>query len=467
MPFWSLQAQRSAPALIAESGATLDYGALAGLADELSAKLPGGERGRTLGFLLFARNFDAVALYLGALRSGRHVPLLLPPGIDAALLSGLIASYEPDWIAAAGTEAAAPAGYAPLQRTQDLTLWRRSSSASAIEPRAPLGLLLSTSGSTGSQKLVRLSYDALAANARSIVQYLGLTARDRAISTLEPSYSFGMSVLNSHLQAGASIVLTEQTLLSRGFWELAQRSQITSLSGVPSQYMMLRRAGWERRGVGSLRMLTQAGGNLSQPLQREFKAASDRLGLQFFVMYGQTEAGPRISYVPPDRLADKIGSIGIPVPGGSLELDADTSELIYRGPNVMMGYAGSRRDLAQDDELHGVLRTGDVGRRDADGFFYLTGRLKRFIKLSGSRVSLDDLEAMLADAFDTPLACLGSDDRLLVVLGQQAQILDSAIREFLRARCDIYPGLCRIERGTLPYTASGKLDYPALLRLAQ
>ena len=431
------------------SGATFTYGQLARRADELAGQLP-EQPARTVGLLLFPPTFDAVSLYLGALRSGRHVPLLLPPGIHPALLADLREKYQPDWIAT-GTE--------PVQRL-------RSERAVGAVPHESLGLLLSTSGSTGSQKLVRLAYTALDANAASIVEYLRLGEGDRAITTLELSYSFGMSILNSHLAAGASVVLTNETLLSRGFWDLAQKSHITSLSGVPSQFAMLRRAGLEKRGLGSLRMLTQAGGNLSEPLKREFKALTDRLGSEFFVMYGQTEAAPRISYVPPARLEEKPGSIGVAVPGGTLELDPSTSELIYRGPNVMLGYAESRADLDRGDDLHGVLRTGDIGRRDEEGFYFLTGRLKRFIKLSGARVNLDDVEKMLTNEFDTPLACVGTDDRLVVVLTESSSVTDAAIRELLRVRCDIYAGLVAVERrSALPLTANGKVDYPALLRL--
>ena len=465
MAFWSLNSSGSRIALLAESGATLTYAELARLADELAAHLPDSPA-RTVGFLLFPPNFDAVAVYLGALRSGRHVPLLLPPGIHPASLEDLVAKYQPDWIATGiGPECSCPAGYSQQHRTDDIAVHTRCESATGLEPREPLGLLLSTSGSTGSQKLVRLSYEAIDSNAQAIVQYLGLNENDRAISTLELSYSFGMSILNSHLGVGASVVLTDETLLSRGFWELAQKSHITSLSGVPSQFAMLRRAGLERRGLGSLRMLTQAGGNLGEPLKREFKALSDRLGSEFFIMYGQTEAAPRISYVPPARLDDKLGSIGVAIPGGSLELDAATSELIYRGPNVMLGYAESRADLARGDEMRGVLHTGDLGRRDEEGFFYLTGRLKRFIKLSGARVNLDDVEKMLVDAFDAQLGCIGADERLSVVLVESPAVTDAAIREFLRMRCDIYPGMVTIERRPeLPYTANGKVDYQALAR---
>ena len=463
MAFWSLKTDGGAVALLDGSGASLTYAQLARRADELAAQLPQSPA-RTVGFLLFPPTFDAVSLYLGALRSGRHVPLLLPPGIHPALLAELLAKYQPEWIV---TGSEPPAGYRQRLQTHGSALYvRMDPAAGALPvPHESLGLLLSTSGSTGSQKLVRLAYTALDANAASIVEYLRLGEGDRAITTLELSYSFGMSILNSHLAAGASVVLTNETLLSRGFWDLAQKSHITSLSGVPSQFAMLRRAGLEKRGLGSLRMLTQAGGNLSEPLKREFKALTDRLGSEFFVMYGQTEAAPRISYVPPARLDEKLGSIGVAVPGGALDLDPSTSELIYRGANVMLGYAESRADLDRGDDLAGVLRTGDIGRRDAEGFYFLTGRLKRFIKLSGARVNLDDVEKILVNDFDTPLACVGTDERLVVVLTESSSVTDAAIRELLRVRCDIYAGLVAVERkSALPLTDNGKVDYPALMR---
>jgi acyl-coenzyme A synthetase/AMP-(fatty) acid ligase len=132
----------------------------------------------------------------------------------------------------------------------------------------------------------------------------------------------------------------------------------------------------------------------------------------------------------------------------------------------MMGYAERRDDLARGDELRGVLRTGDIGRCDDDGYFHLTGRLKRFIKLSGARVNLDEVEAMLTNAFGTHLACVGTDDSLAVVLGESAAVTDAGVRDFLRTHCDIYAGLVRVERQrSLPYTSSGKLDYQALMRL--
>lgn len=465
MAFWELEHHDpESPALI-HAGRTLNYSALASQADAMAAFLP--DKQRTLGFLAFSNTIDAVSLYLGTLRSGRHVPLLLQADLDPALMAALVAHYRPDWLAlAAGI--AAPEGYR-TQATHGTVVIHVAIDGFAGTPSHPdLALLLSTSGSTGSSKLVRLSYTGLAANAASIVTYLGLRATDRAITTLPLAYSFGMSILNSHLEAGASMVLTDESMVGRGFWELAQTQGITSLSGVPATFEMLRRIGLERFHLDRLRMLTQAGGRLRDALIVEFLDASDRLGLGFFVMYGQTEAGPRISYVPSDQLRSKIGSIGIAVPGGKLDLDAASGELIFTGSNVMLGYATQRVDLAAKDETGGVLHTGDLARCDEDGYFYLTGRAKRFVKISGNRVNLDEVESMLAGELGRTVACSGGDDDLVVFVPGKADVDQTVVRQLIQQRYKLFPGHVRLKPlVVLPLLGTGKIDYPALRALCE
>ncbi len=465
MAFWELERHPPQSPALVDAQRTTSYGALAAQADGLAATLPPG--GRSLGFLAFSNTVEAVALYLGALRSGRHAPLLLQADMDPALLSALASHYRPDWLALA-SGVVPPDGYRTQAVHGDLAIHVAIETCAGTEPHPDLALLLSTSGSTGSSKLVRLSYAGLAANAASIVAYLGLRRDDRAITTLPMAYSFGMSILNSHLEAGASMVLTDESLVGRGFWELAQAQGITSLSGVPATFEMLRRIGLERFRLDRLRMLTQAGGRLRDALIQEFLDASDRLGLEFFVMYGQTEAGPRISYVPPGQLRSKIGSIGIAVPGGELELDAASGELVFSGPNVMLGYATRREDLAGPDETRGVLRTGDLARRDTDGYFYITGRAKRFVKISGNRVNLDEVEGMLAGELARAVACAGSDDDLVVFVPGEAGVDQAMVRRLIQQRYKLFPGHVRlISLPALPLLGTGKTDYQALKALCE
>jgi acyl-coenzyme A synthetase/AMP-(fatty) acid ligase len=459
--FWVLEQSPAQVALVDQSGLPRTYATLGADADRVADLLP-HEAGRTVGFILFETGAEAVATYLGALRSGGHVPLLLQPNISAPLLDSLIDAYAPDWILG-GPGRLARVDYCQRQILGNCSLYVRAVAPAGPSPHPDCGLLLSTSGTTGSPKLVRLSYRALAHNARAIAEYLELTPSDRAITTLPLSYSFGMSILNSHLAVGGSLALTRNSPVTRDFWSIARASEITSLSGVPSTFEMLRRMGIEKQGLRRLRMLTQAGGRLRDELLHHFAGLAEEQGWRFIVMYGQTEAAPRISYLPPDRLVDKVGSIGIPIPGGALDIDRASGELVYRGPNVMMGYALSRDDLAKPDECAGILRTGDLARRDDEGFYYLEGRLKRFVKLSGNRVNLDELEAALTRMLGAQMACTGHDDRLVVIVPGNVSVNDGQVHAVLRDIFNIFAGIVHVVRvSELPTLSNGKLDYRSL-----
>jgi len=183
-------------------------------------------------------------------------------------------------------------------------------------------------------------------------------------------------------------------------------------------------------------------------------------------MYGQTEATARISYVPTGRLSEKAGSVGIAIPNGSLTTDEHTSELIYSGPNVMMGYAECREDLAKGDELHGTLRTGDIARIDTDGYAYITGRLKRFLKLFGKRFNLDDIENILSRHIASPAACFGSDDLLQIAI--EGVDATDGVREMVCKLFDLPRNAVTVIAVTeLPRTTNGKLNYQALNQMVQ
>jgi acyl-CoA synthetase (AMP-forming)/AMP-acid ligase II len=464
MAFWHLNHPSERVALIDPNGRVHTYGALKDTADGI------GERfdrfaSRDIGFILFEVHAAAIATYLGALRCGSQIPLLLQPGINPSLLHKLIDTYLPRWIAAT-TDSPLHQNYSLIQDFGGYGLFARDNGEGYAIPHPDCGLLLSTSGSTGSPKLVRLSYSGLAHNAYSITRYLNLNCDDRAITTLPLAYSFGMSILNSHLAVGGSITLTHHNLMTKEFWIQGAANDITSLSGVPGMFEMFRRVGIAERGLRKLRMLTQAGGRLSDELIRHFASLAENNGWSFFVMYGQTEASPRISYVPPDRLSEKVGSIGIPIPDGSLKVEDSTGELVYEGPNVMMGYAISRDEIAKPDECRGTLRTGDLGRRDQDGFFYLTGRRSRFVKLSGSRINLDEVENSLSTMVAGKVACVGQDDKLTVVFQKDIPIRDLEVQERLRDLFNVFAGLVRVQRiPVFPELASGKVDYKALERM--
>jgi acyl-CoA synthetase (AMP-forming)/AMP-acid ligase II len=278
------------------------------------------------------------------------------------------------------------------------------------------------------------------------------------------AYSYGLSVINSHLLAGGTILLTNSSVVQKNFWEFVSAEQATSFAGVPYTYQMLLRAGLMQRDLPILTW-TQAGGRLETKYIAQVHAIALAREWRFFVMYGQTEATARISYLPPEQLANNVGSIGIPIPGGNLRVERESGELVYFGPNVMLGYAQNIQDLSKGDELNGELYTGDLARRDENGFFYITGRNKRFLKVLGLRLSLDDVETTLGRHFDSPLACFGTDDTL------QVAVEDSSLTDpVLRLCCEVFKlhhsvvRVSHVER--LPLTSNGKTDYSALATLA-
>jgi acyl-CoA synthetase (AMP-forming)/AMP-acid ligase II len=287
-----------------------------------------------------------------------------------------------------------------------------------------LALLLTTSGSTGSPKLVRISYKNLISNAKSIAKYLNITERERPITSLPMNYSYGISVINSHLVNGAKILLTNYSVVQKEFWDFAKNQKATSIAGVPYTYQMLKAIRFCNMELPYLKTLTQAGGKLPSYIVREFSDYAEKFNKRFFVMYGQTEATARISYLPFNMCKEKPESIGIPIPGGEFSIiDLITKktiteanipgELVYKGPNVSLGYSLDVLDLADGDLNLGKLNTGDIAYMDEDGFYFITGRLKRFIKIFGNRVNLDEVEQILL-ARDIECACIGVDDKLIV-----------------------------------------------------
>ncbi|MCF2533496.1 AMP-binding protein [Yinghuangia soli] len=437
------------------AGADLAAG-IAGHAERL-AGLPVG-----MLFALTAQDVPGVLRYLGALAAGRPV-LLLDPALDRTALEGLVARFRP--AAVTGADGPTPHGY----QAADGLGWVRTA-ADGVAPHPDLAVLLTTSGSTGNPKLVRLSGTAVLANARSIALALALGPSEVAPTTLPLHYSYGLSVLNSHLVVGATVLVEGTGVLARTFWQAVDEHRATSFAGVPYHYEMLRRIGFAPGDHPALRTLTQAGGRLRGTLVRDFADRMEAVGGRMTVMYGQTEATARMAVLPPDRLADKLGTAGQAIPGGAFAIRplddgaADpegVGEVVYTGPNVMMGYAECEEDLARGDELGGVLATGDLGRLDDEGFLTITGRLKRIGKVFGTRVSLDDLEDLLRG--HGVAAAVPGDDRIVVWLegadGESCREAGRTLAERLRVHAS---GFDVRTLPALPLLASGKVDYRAL-----
>jgi acyl-CoA synthetase (AMP-forming)/AMP-acid ligase II len=454
------------PALIApESGVELSYLALAERVEQVAEWLQRTVGGRRLVFLAPDAEPPGVLFYLACLRAGLPLCLAEPQPEPLARLSG---TYDPALLLAPHG-LTLPEGWTAEASPLEGYVAARAGESRELDLHPDLALLLTTSGSTGSPKLVRLSARNLAANAKAIAAYLGLNPDERAVQSLPMHYSYGLSVLNSHLLAGGSVVLTPHSFMRPEFWAHVDGKRATSFAGVPYMYETLHRLRFDPARHPSLRTYTQAGGGLRRELIAHFHERTTKAGARLVVMYGQTEATARISYVPPERLGEKIGSIGVAIPGGRLRLEplehaGDlAAELVYEGDNVMLGYAEHPRDLALGDVQRGVLRTGDLATVDADGFFTLAGRLKRFAKLFGRRVSLEDVERELEAAFPVRAMAIDGGERLQVHFVTDDAVLDDAMVAHLAKFLAVPPAAIGVRRlAQLPLTASGKKDYRAV-----
>ena len=413
------------------------------LAAELAALPPG---------VLFARcglDVPSVLNYLSAFTAGRAVAMI-DTSVEAETVAALVDRFRPAAVLGADPEIPAPAGYSGD--------WRRIS-PDGVPPHPDLAVVLPTSGSTGNPKFIRLSRSAVLANAGSIAEALGLTAAEIAPTSLPLNYSYGLSVLNSHLFVGATVLVEGTGIMSRAFWTAVTEHRATSLAGVPYHYEMLRKLKFDPAKYPSLRTLTQAGGKLSTDRIAEFAAKMHAVGGQLFVMYGQTEATARMAILPAARVLDKLGSAGLAIPGGRFSIR--DGEVIYHGPNVMMGYAEHEAELAEPDQLGGTLATGDLGHLDEDGYLYITGRLKRIGKVFGNRVNLDDVEQLLK-AHGVAAAVPGGDKIVIWLEGGEAESCRAVAKHLSERLHQHVSGFDVRGIDTLPLLSSGKIDYRAL-----
>lgn len=456
------QHNASQVAVIDESGDTLTYGELTSLADELACQL----KPASLIFIFCENSLGALIGYLACLRKGA-VPLMLDSQLDLQRITTLTEIYNPAFIWQPIVETAKPIQH----QTHGYQLISGASQPAIMHPE--LALLMSTSGSTGSQKLVRLSRRNLQSNAESIQQYLCINANERPLIHLPMHYVFGLSVVNSHLLAGATLVMTTCSMMQREFWQHIENHSVTSLSGVPYTFEMLHRLRFTTMELPALRTLAQAGGKLSSRLHQLFAEYAYQHNKQFIVMYGAAEATSRMAWLSPEMARLKCGSIGKSIPGGELSLLDDQGrelaeveaqgELVYKGDNVMMGYAFNPDDLLRGDDLQGVLHTGDIASRDSQGYFTIVGRKKRFLKIFGNRIGLDEMEALLKNQFSAvDIACTGRDDRLTVFVTVAA--LGDEIKRYASRVTQLHPSAFVIRvLDTIPLTASGKTHYERLM----
>jgi long-chain acyl-CoA synthetase len=451
-------------AVIASDNSSYSYEYIDLIAKEIYTKI--GHR--SLVFCLCTNTIGSLIGYVSFINN-RVIPLMLDASMDKGLLENLISTYNPEYIWFPTVMADQFTNEEIIYSILGYSLIKLYDN-SAYELHDDLALLLTTSGSTGSPKLVRLSYNNLLANASSISEYLSIDENEKPITSLPMNYSFGLSIINSHLLKGATILLTEKSIMEKEFWSFFKAHRATSISGVPFTYEMLKKLRLFSMSLPSLKTLTQAGGKLNEVLNKEYAEYCLETGRKFFVMYGQTEATARMSYLPSEYSLMKLGSMGIAIPGGEFSLIDErgvtieennwVGELVYKGPNVSLGYAECVEDLSLDDENKGILITGDMAKRDDDGYYYIVGRKKRFVKIYGNRINLDETERLLKNII-TECACSGRDDRLEIFVTEKDR--NAEIISFISSKMGIHRNaFVVIIVKEIPKNSSGKTIYSLL-----
>lgn len=421
--------ERQRIAAIDDSGRSVTYGDICDFSQEFKKHLPE----RSLIFLLAENKIGSLLGYTATL-SNRIVPLIISAKTEEGLYDHLYDLYQPEYLWMPESKAE---GKEVIFSAWEYCLVKTGNPSTPMYEE--LSLLLPTSGSTGSPKLVRHSYRNIEANADNVRRLFKLDGTEKAMAILPMHYTMGLSVIASHLLAGATLLLSGRSLLDKDFW--ATLKDATSFTGVPYSYEILTKMRFTRMDLPNLKVITQGGGKLTEAMWNTLTQYAQDKGKQFIATYGQSECTARMAYLPPEMAKEKICSIGVAEPGGQLSIVDDNGnetfegeaqgEMVYRGENVTLGYATCREDLLKGDENHGIMHTGDLARRDADGCYYIIGRLKRFLKIFGLRIGLDEIERMIKTEYKTDCYCKGNDEKLIVLVTDPklVDILPSFIEE--------------------------------------
>jgi long-chain acyl-CoA synthetase len=460
MSFWAALHERGDdPALIdLRHGTCMTYRQLSVATHAAASRLHSPDK--RLVCLCMANDVEAIICYLGLLLAG-HAVWLCGPMAHSVPAAGLIERYRPERVMWRNIQWPAALPRESYHEDDEIHGYRvaRRIDADAVA-HADLALLLSTSGSTGNSKLVRLSYGNVAVNARQISSALHFDPSEKILLSLPLQHTYGLSVLNSALSSGAALVVGTRTLMERGFWHWCQANGVTTLPVVPTMLQFMQTLPVTAIEISTLRKITISAAALEAATRDWLLSRYGPRHVQIFSMYGMTEATARISVLPSEEFAFHPQSVGRAVSSGSLAV-LPSEEIVYRGPNVMMGYADDREDLLRGDTLEGCLHTGDLGRLDESGRLYITGRLSRLCKVLGLRINLADVERELANTAE--VAAVGDNSTITLFHA-------NADESQLQSATDDLAGRLRIPRATfvmrkvaaLPRTASGKICYPQL-----
>ena len=450
-------------AAIDDKGQQITYGELAACPAHLHGIIPA----RSVVFLLCRNTVGGLAAYISMIENG-IVPVTLNSAIDRELFDVLFDTYRPQYICLEA-EQAEKYGFETVY--EELGFAYLATKQKAYPIHEDLQLLMTTSGSTGSPKLVRYKKGNLEANAKNVAKAWDWTSEERPVCDLLMNYTMGLNVINTHLYVGATLLLVTRNITDGAYWKFIKENQATNFTGVPFSYDLLWKLRFPRMDLPHLTTLSEGGGKLTDEMFTTVAEYCRNSGKRFVASFGTTETSARMAMLDSEMATEKLGSIGKAIPEGELvlfdeagneiqQLEAE-GELGYRGPNVTMGYAQSIPDLALGDVFGGLYRTGDVARRDADGYYYIVGRMSRFLKMLGYRVSLDQCENLIREKFKIDCACGGTDTKMRVFI-TVAENADG-VKKFISEKTGIYSSMFEIVVvDEIPRNSTGKILYKQL-----
>lgn len=422
---------------------------------------------RSVVFILANNNVESLVGFIAFIEN-QLVPLLINENIDKELLEQYINIYEPKYIFTKNN--IANLSY------EEICIYRNYKLLETDKEIYPLfkdlSFLLSTSGTTGSPKLVRHSYINLKSSVKNVAKALNIDNTERALISLPIYFTQGLNVALSNLFVGATIFLSKFNLMQKEFFDFIKKQKVTSMTGVPYSYEILSRLGFFRMNLPDLKIINQGGGRLDDRLFKDIAEYARKYGKNFIPTYGSTETTSRMCFLNPDEAINKIGSIGKPIYPGKIKLvDIDNKEIneanvpgeiVYYGPNVTLGYAWNKNDLNLGDERCSKYETGDIAYFDESGNFFIIGRKGRFVKIFGYRIGLDEVEKSLKDKYKKSFACIGNDKKIKIFIEDHSLDVNE-IKNFLSKKFNLLISIFEIiEIDKIPRNSYGKTMYKNL-----
>lgn len=394
----------------------------------------------------------------------QHTIAILGQKLNTEFKTRLENEYRPKYIFDQGRNEIE--GYLSKDFSEKIGIFVKKDYQDEVKIHPDIKILLSTSGTTGIPKLVKLSDENLYQNALSILQYMPILETDVVPLNVPINFVYGFSIFTTNCMRAGKIVSTDKDIMQKAFWEEMEEFGYSTLGGVPYLYENLNRLGFFTKDNQSLRYLTHTGGVINSELRKTIFSYCHKFDKEFFAQYGQTEAGGRMAYLTTAGLLEEETSIGTPVQGGSFEINEDSGELLFSHPGIFGGYANTLEDLKTYEQPR-VLATGDTARKGKNGIYYITGRIRRIMKLFGIRLNLDEVEFILKNEWEgNTFVCLNSHDKKIIVLYDNNTINPKAITETIKTKLRINPLYIVAEYiESFPLSPNGKINYPLLQEL--